>query len=216
MKFTDILYGDEGRRIECLPQKGFTGALLTSRIFSKLNEGGRPTHLLERVSADTLLVRWLEMIPLEVVVRGFAYGSMCIRYGLEEGQKLPFPFVEFFLKSDELGDPMIAKSCAEALGLASRVELDAIEELALYAWSTAESELARIDVELLDFKLEFGRLNGQIHLADEIGFDTVRLRDRHTLARLDKDVWYLKQPGVQDNLQLLLQKLAAWNQGLAA
>lgn len=211
LRFTDILSGDDGQRIDTLPLKGVAGVILTSHIFLAAELAGIPTHLVRRTQPDTLLVRWLDMFPLEVVVRRFAFGSMCIRYGLKEGEPFPFPFVEFFLKSESHRDPMIAKSCAAALGLASPRQLDEIEHLAHQVWDTAEAELAKLDIQLLDFKLEFGSTGESIVLGDEIGFDTIRIRDQHTHVRLDKDVWYLKQPGVEVNLHHLLDRIKPWD-----
>lgn len=210
MVFTDVLSGDNLTREEVVPGKGATGALMTSHLYRRLEAAGLATHFVERTGPAAVRVRWCSIVPLEVVVRGYAYGNMCHRYGLPEGERLRHPFAEFFVKSEPLRDPMVAKAGAVALGLATAAEVDRLEALALAVWDVADREFAAVGVRLLDFKLEFGVRDGAVLLADEIGFDTVRLADAETGDRLDKDIWYLKQPGVETSLRKLRAKLAPW------
>lgn len=211
MVFLDVLSGDNMTREEILPGKGEAGAVMTSYLYARLAEADIGTHFVERTGPSVVRVRWCSMIPLEVVVRGFAYGQMCHRYGLPEGRPLRHPFAEFFFKSEELRDPMIAKAGTVSIGIVEQEEIDRLEVLALATWEVADREFAAVGVRLLDFKLEFGVLEGRVVLADEIGFDTVRLADAATGARIDKDIWYMKQPGVDVCLRNLMAKLRPWS-----
>lgn len=211
MTFTDKLVGDDGARVEALAGKGVIGALMTAHLYRLLNANSVPTHYIRSLDATALEVRWLRMLELEVVVRGTALGSFCRRYGVVRGEVLRRPVVELFLKSDELGDPLISPDAAEALGYATSTELQSLSIMAVRIWNVVSAEFARVDVRLLDIKFEFGEQDGILYLADEIGFDTLRASDLAGARRVDKDAWYERRPGVMDNLRELEDRLAAWN-----
>jgi phosphoribosylaminoimidazole-succinocarboxamide synthase len=172
-----------------------------------------PTHYIQTIDATSLQVRWLDMLALEVVVRGTALGSFSRRYGLEPGLLLPEPVVELFVKNDALDDPLINAHAAQVLGYADAHCLSILAQRALCCWHVVSTEFARADVRLLDIKFEFGLLNGELHLGDEIGFDTLRLCDLDSGRRLDKDVWYLREPGADAHLRELRERLRLWNAG---
>lgn len=167
--------------------KGVINNRMSNCIFKMLEEKGIPTHYVEELSDRETAVKEVEIVPLEVIVRNIAAGSFSKKLGIEEGKKLLAPTLEFSYKDDELGDPMINDYYAVAIGAATREEIERITELA-FKINTALCEFfAKCNIELVDFKIEFGRYKGQIILADEISPDTCRLWDSETHAKLDKD-----------------------------
>ena len=134
-----------------------------------------------------MLIKQLEMIPVEIVMRNVAAGSLCVRYGLEEGQELSCPVQEFYLKDDERHDPMINQSHIIAFGMATADELKMIERMASKINAVLKSYFLRRQIKLVDFKLEFGRYKNKIMLGDEISPDTCRFWDVSTGEKLDKD-----------------------------
>jgi phosphoribosylaminoimidazole-succinocarboxamide synthase len=170
-----------------------------SEIFFRLLEGqGIPTHFVERLSDREMLVKKLEIIPVETVVRNIIAGSLAKRLGLDEGRVLPLPILEYFYKSDPLDDPMINASTAIALGMATQEELQRVDELALKTNAILRAFLESKSVLLVDMKLEFGRHHGQILLGDEICPDTCRFWDAVTREKLDKDRFRRDLGGVED------------------
>ncbi|MDO4263805.1 MAG: phosphoribosylaminoimidazolesuccinocarboxamide synthase, partial [Deinococcus sp.] len=151
-------------------------------------QAGVPTHFIEQLSDTEQRVKAVTIVPVEVIVRNVAAGSFCKRLGLEEGTALARPVVEYCYKSDALGDPLINTDTAVALGWASEADLSRIRELALRVRDFLVPYFEQRGVQLIDFKLEFGRLpDGQIVLADEISPDTCRFWDMESGERLDKD-----------------------------
>ncbi len=142
---------------------------------------------MEECNERDTLVKKVEIVPLEVIIRNKACGSFSKRYGVAEGTELSIPTIEFSYKNDDLGDPLINDSHALALNLATQEEIDEIKRLAYKVNDVLIAYFKTIEIELVDFKLEFGRYQNQIVLADEISPDTCRLWDIHTHARLDKD-----------------------------
>jgi phosphoribosylaminoimidazole-succinocarboxamide synthase len=162
--------------------------LKISEYFFNLLAGKVETHYLETLSPREMLVRKVEIIPLEVVVRNIAAGSIAKRLGLDEGKKLPRTVVEFYYKDDALGDPLVNTDHILALGAATCQELDQLKEMALRVNSILEPHLSAKGLILVDFKLEFGRTaQGEILLADEISPDTCRFWDSKSQEKLDKD-----------------------------
>lgn len=211
LTYSDNLVGDGGARVEAVAGKGAIGAYMTAHLCSVMDARSIPTHYIRTLSATTLEVRWLDMLALEVVVRGAAMGSFSRRYGLKPGHLLPEPVVELFLKNDALDDPLINAHATQVLGYADAHCLSVLTQRALDCWQVVSEEFARASVRLLDIKFEFGLLDGELRLGDEIGFDTLRLCDRDSGRRLDKDVWYLHEPGVDDNLKELRKRLRTWD-----
>ncbi len=168
--------------------KGVVNNAVSSVLFEMLAEHGVPTHFLERISDREQLVRAVEIIPIEVIVRNRAAGSFAKRYGVDEGLELDPIVIEWCYKSDELGDPPLNDATAVALGLATPDELEDLFELASTVNDTLLPYFEERGLELVDFKLEFGRTaDGDIVLADEISPDTCRLWDLASGERLDKD-----------------------------
>ena len=160
---------------------------MTNHIFKMLEEKGIPTHFIEELSDRETAVKKVEIVPLEVIVRNVAAGSFSKKLGIKEGFRLLSPTLEFSYKNDELGDPMINDYYAVAIGAATREEIDKITELVFKINEILVDYFKSIKVDLIDFKVEFGRYKGQIILADEISPDTCRFWDSETHEKLDKD-----------------------------
>lgn len=167
--------------------KGVVNNRMTNHIFKMLEEKGIPTHFIEKLSDRETAVKKVEIVPLEVIVRNVAAGSFSKKLGIEEGFRLLSPTLEFSYKNDELGDPMINDYYAVAIGAATREEIDKITELVFKINEILVDYFKSIKVDLIDFKVEFGRYKGQIILADEISPDTCRFWDSETHEKLDKD-----------------------------
>ena len=167
--------------------KGVVNNRMTNHIFKMLEEKGIPTHFIEELSDRETAVKKVEIVPLEVIVRNVAAGSFSKKLGIEEGFRLLSPTLEFSYKNDELGDPMINDYYAVAIGAATRDEIDKITELVFKINEILVDYFKSIKVDLIDFKVEFGRYKGQIILADEISPDTCRFWDSETHEKLDKD-----------------------------
>lgn len=170
--------------------KGRLNNEITSLLFSMLQEKGVPSHFIRKVSDTEQLVKRVNIIPLEVIVRNYAAGSFSKRLGLEEGQKLKFPLVEFCLKNDDLGDPLVTDDQIDVLNIATSEEIAILKEKARKINSVLTDFFQQVGVRLIDFKLEFGKeADGSILLADEVSPDTCRLWDIETNEKLDKDVF---------------------------
>lgn len=167
--------------------KGVVNNRMTNHIFKMLEEKGITTHFIEELSDRETAVKKVEIVPLEVIVRNVAAGSFSKKLGIEEGFRLLSPTLEFSYKNDELGDPMINDYYAVAIGAATREEIDKITELVFKINEILVDYFKSIKVDLIDFKVEFGRYKGQIILADEISPDTCRFWDSETHEKLDKD-----------------------------
>ena len=167
--------------------KGVVNNRMTNHIFRMLEEKGIPTHYIEELSDRETAVKKVEIVPLEVIVRNVAAGSFSKKLGIEEGFKLLSPTLEFSYKNDELGDPMINDYYAVAIGAATSEEINKITELVFKINEILVDYFKSIKVDLIDFKVEFGRYKGQIILADEISPDTCRFWDSETHEKLDKD-----------------------------
>lgn len=167
--------------------KGVVNNKMSNFLFRLLEQKGVPTHYVEELSDRETAVKHVEIVPLEVIIRNRAAGSICKRLGLEEGMNFTQPSLEFSYKDDELGDPLINAYHAISCGFSTKEEIDAITEMAFKVNDVLKEYFASIDVELIDFKLEFGRYKGQIVLADEISPDTCRFWDMKTHEKLDKD-----------------------------
>lgn len=187
--------------------KGVINNKMTNYMFGLLEKEGVPTHLVEELSDRETLVKKVEIVPLEVIVRNVAAGSFSKKLGIEEGRKLSCPMLEFSYKNDDLGDPFINDYYALALDLATKEEIDTI---AKYAFKVNEFMLKffkEINVDLIDFKIEFGRFHGQILLADEISPDTCRFWDSTTHEKLDKDRFRRDMGGVEDAYNEMMRRI---------
>lgn len=167
--------------------KGVINNRMSNHMFQILEKAGVPTHYVEELSERETAVKKVEIVPLEVIVRNVAAGSFSKKLGVEEGRKLLSPTLEFSYKNDELGDPFINDYYALALGLATKEEIERITELAFKINEVMKAYFAECGIDLIDFKVEFGRFHGEIILADEISPDTCRFWDSKTHEKLDKD-----------------------------
>ncbi len=168
--------------------KGVINNRLTNHFMKMLEENNIPTHFVKEISDRETIVKKVEIIPLEVIVRNTAAGSFSKRYGVEEGTILNQPSLEFSLKNDDLGDPLINTYHVLSIGIATQKEINTIENYALKINSLLKEYLLKFNVELIDFKLEFGKTSDNtIVLADEISPDTCRFWDVDTHEKLDKD-----------------------------
>ncbi|SEN19700.1 phosphoribosylaminoimidazole-succinocarboxamide synthase [Peptostreptococcus russellii] len=167
--------------------KGVINNLMSNQLFQYLAENGIETHYVKTLNDRETVVKAVEIVPLEVIVRNVAAGSFSKRLGVEEGVVFEQPTVEFSYKNDDLGDPLINDSFAIALKLATQDEIDKIKSMALKVNELLKAYFLENNIKLIDFKLEFGRFHGDIILADEISPDTCRLWDKETNTKLDKD-----------------------------
>lgn len=187
--------------------KGVVNNKMSNYLFKLLESKGIPTHLVEQLSDRETLVKKVEIVPLEVIVRNKAAGSMAKRLGLKEGTELLCPVLEFSYKCDELDDPMINESHALAVGYATKEEIDKISSMALKVNEILCEFFRSVNIELIDFKLEFGRYHGEILLADEISPDTCRFWDVNTHEKLDKDRFRRDMGGVEEAYQEVMGRI---------
>ncbi|MEE8213137.1 MAG: phosphoribosylaminoimidazolesuccinocarboxamide synthase [Alphaproteobacteria bacterium] len=191
--------------------KGVLNNRISEYLMLRLAEIGIPTHFVRRLNMREQLVREVEIIPIEVVVRNVAAGSISKRLGIEEGENLPRPIVEYFLKNDELDDPMISEEHIAAFNWATTQDLDDMVQLALRINDFLSGLFLGVGLKLVDFKLEFGRLwedeEMRIVLADEISPDSCRLWDIKTNERLDKDRFRKDMGKVEEAYQEVARRL---------
>ena len=177
-----------GEKKDQINNKGILNNAITSMIFEMLNENGIKTHFVKKLNDREQLCKKVEIVPLEVIVRNVAAGSMAKRLGLEEGYKLKTTVFEFSYKDDELGDPLINSYHAVAIGAATFEEIKTILDMTAKINELLKEFFSKLNINLIDFKIEFGKLpNGEIVLADEISPDTCRFWDATTGEKLDKD-----------------------------
>ncbi|MGN0753854.1 MAG: phosphoribosylaminoimidazolesuccinocarboxamide synthase, partial [Aristaeellaceae bacterium] len=188
--------------------KGVINNQMSNRLMARLADAGVPTHFVQELNDRETLVRRVEIVPLEVIVRNIAAGSFSKRYGVPEGVVFARPTVEFSYKNDDLGDPLLNTDHALAIGLATEEEIAAIRKYALAVNDFLRAFWAEAGVTLVDFKLEFGRTgDGTIILADEISPDTCRLWDSKTQEKLDKDRFRRDMGGVEEAYQEIMRRL---------
>ncbi|AEK58847.1 phosphoribosylaminoimidazolesuccinocarboxamide synthase [Acidithiobacillus caldus] len=185
--FKDDTSAFDGEKREQLARKGEINNAFNAYIQTYLQEHGVPTHFLRRLDARRSLVRRLDMIPVESVLRNRAAGSLCRRLGVEEGRLLEPPVLEFFLKNDALHDPMINRSHIRTFGYAHAEEVERMEYWTLRVNALLRERFAQVGLILVDFKLEFGRFAGEILLGDEFSPDGCRLWDVQSQEKMDKD-----------------------------
>lgn len=208
-----IEYKDEatafnGEKKATIVGKGRLNNEITSLLFSLLHEAGVSNHFIRKISDTEQLVRQVTIIPLEVVVRNIVAGSLAKRIGLEEGTALEKPIVEFYYKNDDLGDPLLTEDHIALLQLATHDELLHMKQTALRINDILISLFRSCDLQLIDFKLEFGKdETGAVLLADEISPDTCRLWDVHTKEKFDKDVFRRDLGDLTETYTKLLQRL---------
>jgi len=187
-----------GEKKGTIKGKGVINNRMTNYLFQMLEKEGVPTHFVEELSERETAVKKVEIVPLEVIIRNVAAGSFSKRLGIEEGTKLIAPTLEFSFKDDELGDPLINDYHAIAIGAATREEIDKITKLVFKLNEVLLKFFGECGIDLIDFKVEFGRYHGDIILADEISPDTCRFWDKNTHEKLDKDRFRRDMGGVED------------------
>ena len=188
--------------------KGAINNRVTNHLMKLMDKNGIPTHLVEELSERETAVKKVKIVPIEVIVRNIAAGSLSKRLGLPEGTKLKSTVLEYCYKDDALGDPMINEYHALAMGIATQEELDTIARYSFQVNDILGAYLKDLGIELIDFKLEFGKLSdGTIVLADEISPDTCRFWDSKTGEKLDKDRFRRDLGGVEDAYKEILHRL---------
>lgn len=197
--------------------KGVLNNRISEHIFTLLDMIGVPTHFIRRLNMREQLIRQAEIVPIEVVVRNFAAGSLSTRLGIEEGTKLPRTIIEYYYKDDALGDPMISDEHIAAFGWASQDEMHDIQDLAIRINDFLCGLFAGVGIKLVDFKLEFGRVYdndwSRIILADEISPDGCRLWDIETNEKMDKDRFRRDLGGEAEAYQEVARRLGLFKDG---
>lgn len=196
-----------GQKKGTITGKGVVNNRMSNFMFQKLEKQGVPTHFIRELSDRETAVKKVEIVPVEVIVRNIAAGSLAKRLGLEEGTALKAPVLEFCYKNDDLGDPMINISHAVAIGIATKDELDQIAQMAYKVNEIMVEYFKSVKVILVDFKIEFGRCDGKIILADEISPDTCRFWDADTMEKLDKDRFRRDMGGVEEAYAEMMKRL---------
>ncbi|MGB5945482.1 phosphoribosylaminoimidazolesuccinocarboxamide synthase [Paenisporosarcina sp.] len=213
VEYKDSATAFNGEKKAEIAGKGTLNNRITSLLFEKLKESGIESHFVEQLSDHEQLVKKVDIIPIEVVVRQVAAGSLAKRLGLVEGVELARPIVEFYYKDDELGDPLINEDHIKLLNLASQDEVKALYEKSLHVNEVLTKFFKEIGVILVDFKLEYGRDEaGNVLLADEISPDTCRLWDEKTKQKLDKDVFRRDLGQLTDAYEIILSRLGGLTQ----
>jgi len=187
-EFKDDATAFNGLKKDKIAGKGELNNEISSKIFEHLIQNGIQTHFIKNVSGTEMLIHKVDIIKVEVVCRNTAAGSLVKKFGFKEGTELEKPIVEYYLKSDDLGDPLFTEDHIFALGLADKQELDNIKKMTLNINNILKKYFLEKHIKLVDFKLEYGRdKDGKVILADEISPDTCRLWDLETNKKLDKD-----------------------------
>ncbi|EGD51508.1 phosphoribosylaminoimidazole-succinocarboxamide synthase [Thermoanaerobacter ethanolicus JW 200] len=187
IEYKDDATAFNGLKKGTIAEKGIVNNKVSAILFALLEKNNVPTHYVKKLSDREMLVKKVEIFPLEVIVRNYAAGSICKRLGLEEGLKFKTPVLEFSYKNDELKDPMINEYHIQALELATKEEVEIMTGMTFKVNKILSEYFLSKDIILVDFKLEFGKSNEGILLADEISPDTCRFWDKNTMEKLDKD-----------------------------
>ncbi len=199
VSYKDDATAGDGAKRGTIVGKGAINNRMTNFLMQLLEKQGVPTHFVEELDDRNTVVKKVEIVPLEVIIRNISAGSFAKRYGVEEGIVFDEPTLEFSLKNDDLHDPLINRYHVLALKLATKDELDRISEMAFKVNEVLKAYFLKLNVKLVDFKLEFGRTqDGSIVLADEISPDTCRFWDADTNEKLDKDRFRRDMGGVED------------------
>lgn len=208
IEYKDEVTAGNGAKKDFVEGKGRLNNQITSRIFSLIQDRDINSHFIEQLSETEQLVKSVDIIPLEVVVRNIAAGSITKRLGFDKGHKFESPLVEFFYKNDDLNDPLITEDHIQLLNIASKDEIEKLKDAAITINSVLLELMDDMDLRLVDFKIEFGRsTNGQILLADEISPDTCRIWDKYSDTNFDKDVYREDTGSIIDTYQTFLNKL---------
>jgi phosphoribosylaminoimidazole-succinocarboxamide synthase len=191
-----------------IDQKGVFNNKISTRIFEYLEKQGISTHFEKSLNDREMLVKRVDIVPIEVIIRNIVAGSLCRLLGLEEGLKLKIPILDFCYKKDELGDPLISEYHIRALEWATDQEIDDIKKMTFKINELMQEFFKVIHLDLIDFKLEFGRFKGKIILADEISPDTCRLWETGTGKKMDKDRFRRDLGNVEEAYQEVLNRVS--------
>ena len=208
-EYKDALTAFNGEKAASESGKGALNCEITTLIFEALEKEGIPTHLIKKIDETKQLVKKVDIIPIEVVVRNIAAGSLSKRLGLKEGTKLPFTIVEFYYKNDDLNDPLINDDHAMILNLVdNRSELETLRKYGLKVNEFLTDFFDKVGLILVDFKIEFGKdKEGNIILADEITPDSCRLWDKKTGQKMDKDLFRFNLGDIKEAYKEVLKRL---------
>lgn len=207
VSYKDSATAFNGEKKGTIEGKGEINNKMSNYLFRLLEKEGIPTHYIKELNSRETLVKKVEIVPLEVIIRNVAAGSFSKKLGIVEGTALLQPTIEFSYKNDALGDPFINSYYALALGLATQEEIDTIVKYAFAVNEVLKAKFLEVGLKLIDFKLEFGRFHKQIILADEISPDTCRLWDVATNEKLDKDRFRRDLGGVEEAYQEVFRRL---------
>lgn len=207
LEFRNDTSAFNGKKVEQLDRKGMVNNIFNAFIMEKLEQAGISTHFVRQLSDTESLVKRLEMLPVECVVRNVAAGSICRRYGVAEGMDLNPPTFEFFLKDDALGDPMINDYHIESFGWATKEQVARAKELTFAVNDVLKQLFDDAGMLLVDYKLEFGLFKGELVLGDEFSPDGCRIWDKETRNKLDKDRFRQGLGGVIEAYEEVGQRL---------
>jgi phosphoribosylaminoimidazole-succinocarboxamide synthase len=207
MHFKDDATAFNAKKKGTIADKGVVNNKMSTMIFQMLEKKGVPTHLDKVLNDRDVLVKRVEIIPVEVVIRNVAAGSMAKRLGIEEGTPLKWPVTEFYYKSDELDDPIIMEDHVYLFDWATKEEMQIIKERATQVNNILVPFFDELGIRLIDYKIEFGRYQGEILLADEITPDGCRLWDKKTNEKLDKDRFRRDLGNIEEAYQNVLSRV---------
>ncbi len=206
--FKDEATAGNGKKKGIVDEKGIMNNGISSKIFEFLGHNGIPTHFVKKLSDREMLVKKVEIVKIEVIIRNRAAGSLCRNYGVTEGKTLACPILEFCYKEDAFNDPLINDYHIRALGIATDKEVEKIKEITFKVNELMKKFFLALNIELIDFKLEFGRHKGDILLADEVSPDTCRLWEVGTGVRLDKDRFRNDLGNIKEGYQEVLKRVS--------
>ena len=207
VSYKDDATAFNGEKKGTIAGKGVINNQMTNHLMRRIEKAGIPTHFVQELSERETLVKKVSIVPLEVIIRNFSAGSFAKKMGMEEGVKFKCPTLGFSYKNDDLGDPFINKYYALSLELATEEEIDAITKYAFKVNEVMQKYFDSLGIELIDFKIEFGRYHGQVILADEVSPDTCRLWDKETHEKLDKDRFRRDLGNVEDAYNEVFRRL---------
>lgn len=208
VSYKDDATAFNGQKKGTIRGKGIINNQMSNMLMKMLQQAGIPTHFVEELSERETLVKRVDIVPVEVIVRNIAAGSFSRRYGVDEGFRFDTPTIEFSYKNDSLGDPLMDEYHVQALKLATKEEIETIKKYAFAVNERLKTFWQQCGITLVDFKLEFGRLaDGNIVLADEISPDTCRLWDSCTGKKLDKDRFRQDLGNVEEAYQEIMKRL---------
>jgi len=207
VSYKDDATAFNGEKKGTIVGKGVVNNRMSNIMCRMLAENGIETHLVEELNDRETVVKAVQIIPLEIIIRNVAAGSFSKRFGVEEGTVLKSPTLEYSLKDDALGDPLINNYHILALGIATEEELKIMSEMTFKINSLLSERFMQIGVKLIDFKIELGRVDGKIIVADEISPDTCRFWDMETNKKLDKDRFRRDLGGVEEVYQEMLNRI---------